>query len=290
MQTGEKFNFFVPIEYDNIFKAGTKDDGKLDYSKMFIFGQASDNSEDSDGQILEPSGFELNRFLDSGLINYEHGSKDSPLNILGEPTDAYVKDNKFFIKSKLWEHSTKARQLWDTLHTMKKSGSTRKIGYSIEGKTLKVDPINKNRLTKCLITHCALTFSPKNKNAVADIMKGNYAKAFMENEFDETANGGAEYLLDITRPDGTRLTIDKEFNTKVVAKAMTAGSDTGMAVVGKDVTFAAFKKESFDKKPKILQPDLLKSIILISKNYDKYNDIQKAILNKSISNLLINKK
>ena len=284
----DKFNFWIPIDIDKIEKAGTKDDDKR-YDNMVIEGEASDNSTDTDDENMEPNGFILDRFNQSGLINYEHFTDKSPINWFGDVLDSWVKDNILFVKGKLWKKSQLARDFWDTLHIMKESGSTRRPGWSIEGKKIKVDPNNPKRVIKALLTHISLTFSPKNYNSWAAISKGNYSESYIEPEFDETANGGAEYLLDITKPDGTRITIDKEFNTKIIGKAMTAGDTTGMGLVGQETSGAALKKESFGKKKlKILQPNFIKSVIEISKNKDKFSKEQFAKISKHVQKALMN--
>jgi hypothetical protein len=217
--------------------------------------------------------------LQNGLLNYEHQAKQSSKFIVGEPIKAEIKDNKFFIKGKLWKGQKVAEDLWDTLHIMKDNKSNRKLGWSIEGKALQRDPVNPKRITKALITNVALTFQPKNKNTWAQISKGEYTEPYIEPEFDETANGGAEYLLDITKPDGTRITIDKEFNIKI-DKAMSAGHKTGRDLDGVTSSGAALKKESLDEKLRNLQPELKEAIIAIAENKRK-NKIEKKILEKT---------
>jgi hypothetical protein len=276
------FNFFIEAD----FEKASKDKSKK-YDNMVLWGKASDSSEDSDKETLEPNGYILDRFLKSGYVNYEHLSKKSSKYIVGEPTDAKVKNNEFFVKAKLWKDSEVARDLWDTVNTMKSSGSNRKIGWSIEGKALQRDPSNEKRITKALITNIALTFSPKNKNSWADISKGNYEEPYIKAEFDESANGGAEYLLDITRPDDVRITIDKEFNVKI-GKAMSAGTGTGTDLTNKDTSGAALKTESLNKKLINLQPEFVDAIkVIASKKHKLSDDILKNV-KKSIKSFLFN--
>jgi hypothetical protein len=170
------FNFFVPV--DDLTKAG--ETGENRYKSMYLQGCASTNAWDTDEQSLEPSGFDLGIFKSSGLVNYEHQAKKSPKAFVGEPVEAEVRDNKFFVKAKLWEKSPLARDLWDTVHIMKESGSQRKLAWSIEGTPLAKDPRNPNRITKALITHVALTFMPKNAQTYADICKGVTSPAELE--------------------------------------------------------------------------------------------------------------
>jgi hypothetical protein len=139
------FNFFTEIDIpDDVFKASYEEVGEDRYKNMIVYGEASDTSYDADGQSLEPVGFDIKDFISKGLINLEHfpTRKGSSEFWIGEPIDAKVENNKFFVKGKLWEKHPLARKLWDTLLIMKASGSSRRAGYSIEGKTLLKDPKN----------------------------------------------------------------------------------------------------------------------------------------------------
>ena len=277
------FNFFVPVDIE---KAGKVDkDGYPE--EMIVTGVASTTDEDTDGEVLDPNGYNLDRFLKYGHLNLEHQAKNNPSFIVGEPIAAEVRDNKLFIKGKLYKSNPKARAIWDTAVMLEKEGSKRKLGYSIEGKATYRDPNNEKKILKANITHCAITSSPKNVNSFLDIVKGEYESPYVETEFDESANGGAEYLLDITKPDGTRVTVDKKFNIKI-DKAMSAGSGTGTDLTNKDTSGAALKTESLDKKLINLQPDLIRAIKTIAKKKDKLSDDILKNIRKSIESLLNN--
>jgi len=240
-----KFNFFVEA---TIEKAGKKDkDGYPE--ELIISGVASTSDEDTDGETLEPNGYLLDRFVKSGFLNFEHRAKDDPKFIVGEPIDSYIKDNKMFIKGRLYKSKPLARSIYDSIRTLGDEGSDRKVGFSIEGKALKRDPFNPKRITKALITNCAITFNAKNQNTWATISKGQQTEDFVDYE----PNGGQVYLLDVTRGDGTRITVDLDFNVKI-DKAMSTASG------------AALIKESLNGKIKKLQPEILKSIMIISES------------------------
>lgn len=180
-----EFNFFVGIDVDeDIYKAASTAKGEDRYKNMIIQGLASDASKDSDGETMEPDGFIIDDFLKGGLLNLEHYTvrKGDPQYWIGEPIDGYVKNNEFFVKGKLWEHHPLARNLWDTILIMKASGSTRKPGFSIEGKALERHPLNKKRVTKAKINNMACTLSPVNKNSWFDIVKGNQSEDFISVE------------------------------------------------------------------------------------------------------------
>ena len=176
------FNFFVGVDIDeDIYKASKEAIGDKRYKNMVIYGLASDSSEDSEGEFMDPSGFIIDDFLKSGYLNLEHYTtrKGDPQYWIGEPVEGHVKNNEFFVKGKLWEHHPLARNFWDTMLIMKASGSKRKPGFSIEGKALERHPLNKKRVTKAKINHCAVTMTPVNKNSFFDIVKGEQKQDFI---------------------------------------------------------------------------------------------------------------
>ena len=210
-----KINFFIPVDTDSLEKA-SKHTGEDRYRNMIVQGVASDSEIDSDGESLQPNGYILDRFLKYGYINYDHRSKDSSKFLIGEPIKAEVKDNKFFIKGKLYSDNQVARDLWDSMITLSKNSDSRKMGWSIEGKALSRDPSNPKIVNKALITGVALTPNPKNTNSYADIVKSinNSLKSGKEvkNIF-EIVSDGLRYRLD----KNFKLTIEKAVSLESAA-------------------------------------------------------------------------
>lgn len=283
MKQDNRFNFFIPIEIEK-GKEADSNDGLP--KELIISGVASTDDEDEDGEILDPNGYVLDEFLKTGFLNFEHRGREQSSYLVGEPIDAFVKDNKLHIKGKLYKSNPKAVDIYKTALMLEKEGSSRRLGYSIEGKKLKVDPHNNKVIKSAKLLGCAITATPKNKNTFLSIVKGSYADAYIEPEFDETANGGAEYLLDVTKPDGTRITIDKNFNIKILEKAMSAGSATGTELTNKDTNGASLKRESLKKKLVNLQPDFVKSVIEIGKNIDKLDKKTLSSVRKHVKELI----
>lgn len=271
--TRGKFNFFTEVDIpEEIFKASQQDESKK-YDNMIVYGKASTNDEDKQGETLEPAGFDISSFLANGLINLEHfpTRKGDPSYWIGEPIDAKIDGNDFFIKGKLWKDHPKARALWDTLNIMKSSGSTRKLGWSIEGNAIERDKRNKKRILKAKINHVCLTFSPVNANTYADILKGNQDEDYIDYEFktDKKTHGGKTILLEIEE-NGKKITIDKDF--KITVKSMDMESTEPL------------RRESLKKK--VLD---LRNLDVIIKNY-KSGNISEPVMEKvreSIKNELI---
>lgn len=241
----KNFNFFIPLELEK------GKDEKTGKEKMIFKGIASTVDKDSDGEFLDPKGFELDYFLKSGFTNWNHQSKNNPIAIIGEPTKASVTDKGLYIETELYNDSKLAKEVWDLAQAMEKSGSKRKLGFSIEGKKLETDPLNDKIITKARITGVAITPTPKNSNTFADICKGIYNDTPLEYEIEKEeiikSEAGEEtketYLVDLTDENGHRITVDKSFSIKMVKALSTS---TGGAVIKEDVEGS--KKKNIEKK------------------------------------------
>jgi len=227
--TKDDFNFFVPLL--SIEKGKDKSGNEV----MIVEGIASTDDQDEDEEILVPEGYILDRFKSMGFINWNHMSKSDPSKIIGEPIDCYVKNNKFYIKGMLYPDQKQAKDTYALIQTLKKAGSTRKLGWSIEGKALQRDPNNPKRIIRALITGVAITPTPVNGNTFVDLVKGSQKDDFVDYEFDESANGGQTYILDVITTDNVRVRVDKNFNI-IIGKAMST------------VTGRPLIKESLDKR------------------------------------------
>jgi hypothetical protein len=263
--TNNKFNFFVDADIpDDIYKASKDAKSEDRYKNMLIYGLASDSSEDSEGEFMEPSGFEIDDFLSKGLINLEHftSRKGDPQFWIGEPVEGKVKNNEFFVKAKLWEKHPLARNFWDTLLIMKASGSTRKAGFSIEGKALARDPMNKKRVTKARISHLAATLSPINKNSWADIVKGEQKEDFIEPEIDSSEN--PKYIYEFEKA-GKCYGVKKNFE---IEEKEDEEDEEEKAITTSNTEL--LRKESIDKKTKNIVRKALRTGKISPKNAYKF--------------------
>lgn len=214
MFTDNKFNFFIPAEF---YKSKTSDGKKL----MRIKGIASTPDEDSEGEVLEPAGYDLSRFLKTGFINYNHLAKSDAAKIIGEPENAYVtKNGKLYIEGILY-NTELAKSVYSIANTLQKSGSNRKLGWSIEGRAMERDVVNPKRITKALITGVAITPNPVNSNTYVDIVKGEQKKDFVMPEFSMDPINGQTYILQYENDSGDIVTVHRDFSIKIKKKAMT---------------------------------------------------------------------
>lgn len=206
------FNFWIDIDLDKSVTTSLEDDSR--YDNMIFEGVASDGSTDMDGESIDPSGIDLSYFLKRGLFNLDHLTSRSEKNKsrfwIGEPLEARIEDGKLIVRGKLWKKSPEARALWDKILAMKESGSSRRLGMSIEGKALEKDKLNPKKILKALITNIALTFNPVNFNTYAEICKGVQKEDWIEYEYEEPE----DIILEIDSPKG-KIKIDSNFRIKI---------------------------------------------------------------------------
>lgn len=167
----EKVNFGMPLE---VYKGLNNDDSDILSSskekEMIIAGVASTPDLDLDKQRLKPKGFETSYFLSSGFINYNHQAAYSPDCIIGEPIEAKVDNEKFYLKSRLYPWSSMAKSIYEIACNLEEdTKSDRTLGYSVEGIALQTED---DLVTKMLVTGCAVTFVPKNNSTYLEICKG----------------------------------------------------------------------------------------------------------------------
>lgn len=202
----EMFRAFVPI--DIIEKADEKKDKDGLPEKLIIAGVASTPKfgRDKDGHRLNVSGFDYKPLLDRGFLNLEHAyekTKDASM-IVGIPTNAYVINDEFHIEGELFRDNPKAVAIYKLGQTLKKAGSKRRIGYSIEGSVVEKNPKDPGDIRKSLIKHVALTISPK-CDGTEMLVKGG------DDSFTYETQTDSEFLVDII-DDGIRYVVDKNFN------------------------------------------------------------------------------
>lgn len=165
------FNFWCPVEISKAIDENTGEE------LMLLGGIASTADEDSDGEFLDPKGFDIQPLLKSGMVNWHHQAKTCPGTIVGEPTKAEIRKEGLYIETKLYPSSQVARDIWDLAKTLDTDSNTRRLGYSIEGRVInrksddKTSPDYK-KITKAVITGVAITHQPKNPKTFANIIKG----------------------------------------------------------------------------------------------------------------------
>ena len=172
-----EFKFWCPVD---IKKAV---DDKTGEDIMLLGGIASTADEDSDGEFLDPKGFDIKPLIEKGLVNWHHQAKTNPGTIVGEPTVAEIRKDGLYIETKLYPSSSVAVDIWNLAKTLEADSKTRRLGYSIEGKVIARKSDNPSspdykKITKAIITGVAITHMPKNPKTFANIIKGEIDDIF----------------------------------------------------------------------------------------------------------------
>lgn len=242
-------NFFVPITFE---KATSKKGEKV----MKISGVASTSDVDSEGEILDPMGFDLSRFLSGGFLNWNHQSKTIGAGaIIGEPTSAKVNSKgELEVTGILYNGHNLAESVYNLAETLERNGSKRRLGFSIEGKALERDIVNPKKITKALLTGLAVTHVPVNTHTYLDLVKGIQEEDFVDFDKYETLiekSTDPKYIYEFEN-EGKKFGICKDFTVeeiKEIEKDMTT-TNTSMLV-----------PESLDKKLHNLEPVIKKAVI-----------------------------
>lgn len=177
-----RFKFWCPIE-----KATEVIDPTTGEQLMKLGGIASTSDEDSDGEFLDPKGFDIKPLIESGMVNWHHQAKGQPATIIGEPTKAEIRPEGLYIETELYPSSKIACDVWELAETLEKDSKTRRLGYSIEGKVIKRKSDDKNspdykKILKAVITGVAITHQPKNPKTFANIIKGEIDEDYEDYE------------------------------------------------------------------------------------------------------------
>lgn len=147
---------FEPLEEDVLEKAGPP--------RMLIRGIVSSELVDADGEVVLQDGIDWSFFKSKGVLTEEHPLGNT--NIVGEPIDVSpttvrgVKATQ--IDALLYAHNKRACKIWEQSVSMKKSGGTRQLGFSVEGPVLKRDPVKRRTITRSKVISSAISPVPKN--------------------------------------------------------------------------------------------------------------------------------
>lgn len=161
----DSFNVTVPLD---IVKSNP------DSPEMRIAGYGSTSSPDRDDDEIIQKGLDISDFVNFGFFNLDHDNTY----ILGYPDKEKTRIDKkgFWIEGILLKDVPEARRFYTTALALKKANAPRKLGFSVEGKTLARDALG--RITKAKIYNVAITANPVNPEATWDVL----VKSFTDNK------------------------------------------------------------------------------------------------------------
>lgn len=155
------FHTWTPVQALDLVKAEGPDgsdsgDGENE-SRGWIGGVVSTEMVDFQGDKVLQKGLNWDYFLENGWFNDNHDKT-----VLGYPTKVTAGDSETRVEGYLLLDIPRAKQFYDTAVALKKSGTKRTLGYSVEGKILERDEEQPHIITKALVMRVALTEHPVN--------------------------------------------------------------------------------------------------------------------------------
>lgn len=230
------FNVWQPVDFK---KGGVgKSGGRL------MKGVASTPSEDLDGERLDPNGYELDFFIKGGFMNWDHQTASDPMAYIGRPTEnTRVEDDALHIEFELFKDHPKADKVIDLADVLSKNGL--QLGLSIEGKALEYADETKKHITKALVTGCAITPHPRNRDTFVELVKGLISDSNDEDNLSEFFKGYDSKPM-IKKGEEAEEEEEETEETEEVEKAMSAGSTSGAAVSKESLQKDLIKPEEED--------------------------------------------
>lgn len=157
-----KMDIFIPLDIESSIQKSQDEDGGENW---YVRGFASTPDLDLQGDIVQPSGINIDYFVQYGWLNYEH-QQDAKYAV-GAPTqNCYVDFQKgLFVEAILFKDNEYAQEMWKLANSVDKSGTGRKLGFSIEGGIRKRNSKDNRIIEELVIKNVALTKSPANPHA-----------------------------------------------------------------------------------------------------------------------------
>ena len=233
MHEDGSFRFHVPID----LKKG--EDGKT-----WIEGVASVEVPDIQGDTVILAGMDLSYLLNRGYFNDNHAkSTDGKV---GVPTEARATPEGLKVRGYLFD-TPRAKGILDLADALKKSGSDRRLGFSVEGKTIKRDG---KIVKRSWIKDIAITAEPVNPYTYMDVIK-SISEDIEQNGYVEDDKDDApetESLTFFSRIEqaftsALRKVFPEKSDAPDLEKMMEAGTQNPPESGG-----SALRKESIDKE------------------------------------------
>lgn len=155
--TEDSFHFGIPATLE-----------KGSDGKVWVAGIASTDDKDLQGEKINKDAFILDYFLTKGYFNSNHLKETSAK--VGVPTEARVTSKGLYVKGYMLD-TDESKKIIELAEALKKAGSDRKIGFSVEGKVLERDRKNNDIITKCWLKDVAITCEPINPHTAAEFFK-----------------------------------------------------------------------------------------------------------------------
>lgn len=299
--------FWIPI--DSIEKSKNKEGKEV----MRLAGIASTYDEDTDGEFLDPNGFDYNYFKDYGHVNWNHMATEDPSKIAGYPSKVEINKSGMYVEVDLL-HNKIGKQIYELAQAYKEHPeSNRGLGFSVEGRAIERDTVNPKIVKKAKITGLAITHQPKNCSTYADIIKSMSGKAEMKNKqkekedsdededdaeiaesISENENESIEKTDTVSIRPSTPEALDNEMkvldypipNSNVVKKSLSKKElKDNLSIILKDSSTVEIIKNLLNMKNKEELEKAVKPVEVI----EEQDEISKAFANLGIEGVTIKK-
>lgn len=242
----DNFKLFLPVD---IVKS-TDTQGE----EMRIAGYASTNFEDREGDEIIQKGLDISEFLKYGWFNFDHDNSK----ILGypDPDKCKVNSKGLYVEGTLLKGVKIAEDLWNTAVALKKSGASRKLGFSIEGVVEKKNKLG--QIIKAKIYNIAITANPVNPTCTFEALCKSMTSDITTQKALDTTSGSPLIREDL------------ESSLKNLSYAI--GSDEQSKTTKSEIRHILdSKRDSITPKEQILYLQLVKGL--------SYEDAQKLVSN-----------
>ena len=186
-----------------------------DNEDRYIFGLASTEDFDMEGEKMLQKGLNIDYFKNYGFYNYDHWK--GPDAIIGVPIPEYltITNEGFQVAGRLYKGTKLADETWNLIKVLHKSQSNRSLSFSVEGVIVERDPVNPKIVTKAMITEVAVTPRPINPKAtLKTLLKSFKGEVDEEEELRKALEAG--YEVNPTAMSGGE-TLRKESIGKIVS-------------------------------------------------------------------------
>lgn len=207
----DNFGFTIPLD---IVKSSPKS------NEMRIAGFASTSHKDREDDEVMQKGLDISDFVNYGYLNLDHDNSY----ILGYPDKEKTKVTAkgFWVEGILLKGVPQAERLYQTAVALRKSNAPRKLGFSVEGKTLERDALG--RIVKAKIYNVAVTANPVNPEATWDVLVKSFAHK--DNDLGKAMEAG--YGVEIGQPSNGSALIPESLDSALRDLSYVIGNDNAM--------------------------------------------------------------
>lgn len=260
----DEFKFYIPFDV-------VKSQDTQDSTEMRIAGYASTSSRDRQDDEIVQKGLDITDFLEHGWLNYDHDNSK----ILGYPDKdkCRIDKNGFYVEGCLLPNIPLAKSIWETAVALQKSNAPRKLGFSIEGKTLQRDSLG--RIVKAKVYNVALTANPVNTSCTWDAL----VKSFTVGNEDINKSSCAGYTTEIGEVTSGASNKPESLDSAFRVLAETIGDDEESKAKKLELKTSLNKKSSLTKSEMVLYLQLTRGL----SSTDAVALVDKLNINKEVN-------